>query len=190
MSEIMKELKNALLLFGVMALILGLIYPLAITGISQVIFPYQANGDITTVNGKIVGSQLIGQDFTSPRYFHGRPSAVDYNASTSGGSNFGPTNKKLIDRINGTINEIKTEEGLPANATVPSDLVLASGSGLDRYISVESAMIQVPRISKERNLSELVVKDLILKNEEVPFPGIGKPIVNVLKLNMALDGIR
>ena len=157
----MKELKNALLLFGVMALILGLIYPLAITGISQVIFPHQANGDIITVNGKIVGSELIGQDFTSPGYFHGRPSAVNYNASTSGGSNFGPTNKKLIDRVNESINKIKAEEGLPANATVPSDLVLASGSGLDRYISVESAMIQVPRIAKERNLSESVIKDLI-----------------------------
>lgn len=190
MSEIMKELKKALLLFGVMALILGLIYPLTITGISQVIFPHQANGDIITVNGKILGSELIGQNFSSPGYFHGRPSAVDYNASTSGGSNYGPTNKKLIDRVNGSINEIKTEDGLPVNATVPSDLVLASGSGLDRYISVESAMIQLPRIAKERNLSESVIKDLILKNEEVPFPGIGKPIVNVLKLNIALNGIR
>jgi K+-transporting ATPase ATPase C chain len=190
MSEIMKELKNALLLFGVMALIVGLIYPLAITGISQVIFPYQANGNIITVNGNIVGSELIGQDFTSPGYFHGRPSAVDYNASTSGGSNFGPTNKKLVDRVNESINEIKTEEGLPANDIVPADLVLASASELDRYISVESAMIQVPRIARERNLSESVINDLIHENEEVPFPGIGQPIVNVLKLNIALDGIR
>ena len=185
----MKELKSALLLFGTMALIVGIIYPLAITGISQVIFPNQANGEIITVNGKIVGSELIGQNFTSPRYFHGRPSAVDYNASTSGGSNYGPTNIKLIDRVNASITEIKVEDGLPTNATIPSDLVLASGSGLDRYISVESADIQVPRIAKERNLNESVIRDLINKNKEVPFPGIGQPVVNVLKLNIALDGI-
>jgi K+-transporting ATPase ATPase C chain len=189
MDDMTKELKSALLLFGTMALIVGLIYPLAITGISQVIFPNQANGEIITVNGKIVGSELIGQNFTSPGYFHGRPSAVDYNASNSGGSNYGPTNKNLIDRVNNTIKQVKTEDGLSANATVPSDLVLASASGLDRYISVESADIQVPRIAKERKLSESVIRGLITKNEEVPFPGIGQPIVNVLKLNLALDGI-
>lgn len=189
MNDAIKELKNALLLFGIMALILGLIYPLVITGISQVIFPNQANGEIVTVNGKIVGSELIGQGFTNPGYFHGRPSAISYNASTSGGSNYGPTNKKLIDRVNESITEIKTEDGLPANATVPADLVLASASGLDRYISVDSAELQVPRIAKARNLNESVIRDLINKNEEVPFPGIGQPIVNVLKLNIALDGI-
>ena len=185
----MKELKSALLLFGIMAIIVGIIYPLAITGISQVIFPNQANGELVTVNGKIVGSELIGQNFTSPRYFHGRPSAVGYNASTSGGSNYGPTNVKLIDRVNASVNEIKAENELPANATVPADLVLASGSGLDRYISVDSAELQVSRISKARNLNESVIKDLINKNEEILFLGIGKPVVNVLKLNIALDGI-
>ena len=189
MNGMMKELKNAILLFGIMALILGIIYPLAITGIAQVVFPTQANGEIVTVNGKIVGSQLIGQDFTSPGYFHGRPSAIDYNASTSGGSNYGPTNKKLIDRVNESINEIKAENGLSYNATIPADLVLASGSGLDRYISVESAELQVPRIAKARNLNESLIRDLITKNEEVTFPGIGQPVVNVLKLNIALNGI-
>lgn len=189
MSDAINELKRALLLFGTMALILGIIYPLAITGISQVIFPSQANGEVVIVNGKIVGSELIGQNFTSPRYFHGRPSAVGYNASTSGGSNYGPTNVKLTDRVNASINEIKTENGLSANATVPADLVLASGSGLDRYISVDSAELQVPRIAKARNLNESVIRELITKNEEVPFPGIGQPVVNVLKLNIALDGI-
>ena len=185
----MKELKRALLLFGTMALILGIIYPLVITGISQAIFPYQANGEIVTVNGKIVGSELIGQNFSSPQYFHGRPSAIGYNASTSGGSNYGPTNKNLVDRVNTSISEIKAEDGLSVNATIPSDLVLASASGLDRYISVDSAELQVPRIAKARNLNESVIKDLITKNEEVPFPGIGEPVVNVLKLNIALDGI-
>ena len=189
MSDTINELKRALLLFGTMALMLGIIYPLAITGISQVIFPSQANGELVTVNGKIVGSELIGQNFTSSRYFHGRPSAVGYNASISGGSNYGPTNVKLIDRVNATVNEIKAENGLPANATIPADLVFASGSGLDRYISVDSAELQVPRIAKARNLNESVVRELITKNEEVPFPGIGQPVVNVLKLNIALDGI-
>lgn len=189
MSDAIKELKRMLLLFGTMALILGIVYPLAITGISQVIFPSQANGEVFTVNGKIVGSELIGQNFTSPRYFHGRPSAVGYNASTSGGSNYGPTNVKLVDRVNASINEIKTENGLSANATIPADMVLASGSGLDRYISVESAELQVSRIAKARNLNESVIRELINKNEEVPFPGIGQPVVNVLKINIALDGI-
>ncbi|MGZ7116697.1 MAG: potassium-transporting ATPase subunit KdpC [Methanobacterium sp.] len=189
MTNMMKELKNALLLFGVMALILGLIYPLAITGLSQVLFSHQANGDLITANGKVVGSELIGQNFTSPRYFQGRPSAFDYNASNSGGSNYGPTNKKLIDRVNTSINNIKTENNLPANFTIPADLVLASGSGLDRYISVESAELQVSRIAKERNINESVIRDLIKKNEEISFPEIGNPVVNVLKLNIALDGI-
>ena len=189
MGDITKELKRALLLFGTMALLVGIVYPLVITGISQVIFPYQANGELITVNGKIVGSELIGQNFSSPQYFQGRPSAINYNASTSGGSNYGPTNKNLIDRVNASITEIKAEDGLPANATIPADLVLASASGLDRYISVESAELQVPRIAKVRNLNESVIRDLINKNEEVPFPGIGQPVVNVLKLNIALDGI-
>jgi K+-transporting ATPase ATPase C chain len=190
MSEMIEELKRVLLIFGTMALFLGLVYPLAITGISQLIFPQQANGNIITVNGTAIGSELIGQSFTSPQYFHGRPSAVDYNASISGGSNYGPTNKKLIDRVNESISEIKTANGLPDNAVIPADLVLASGSGLDRFISVESAELQVPRIAKERNMSEQAIKDLIAKTQETPFPGTWQPAVNVLKLNIALDGIR
>lgn len=184
----MKELKNALLLFGIMALILGLIYPLAITGISQILFPKEANGDLIIVDGKVVGSEMIGQNFTSPKYFHGRPSAVDYNASTSGGSNFGPTNKKLIDRVKETIKQIRNENELPDNAKIPADLVLASGSGLDPYISFESADIQVSRIAKARGMDESTVKELIKKYEERPFL-MDRPMVNVLKLNLALDRI-
>ena len=189
MGEIIKELKRALIIFGTLALVLGIIYPLVITGISQVAFPYQANGEMIKVNGNIVGSALIGQSFEGPQYFQGRPSAIDYNASTSGGSNYGPTNQKLIDRVNETINEIKTNDSLSSNATIPSDLVLASGSGLDRYISVDSALIQVPRIAKARNISESAINNLIQKNQETPFPWIGQPVVNVLKLNIALNGI-
>ena len=183
-----KELKTALIIFGTLALVLGIIYPLVITGISQVAFPYQANGEMIKVNGNIVGFALIGQSFESPQYFQGRPSTIDYNASTSGGSNYGPTNQKLIDRVNESINEIKTNDSLSANATIPSDMVLASGSGLDRYISIEDAIIQVPRIAKTRNISESVIKSLIQRNQETPFPWIGQPVVNVLKLNIALDG--
>ncbi len=189
MGEMIKELKRALIIFGTLALVLGIIYPLVITGISQVAFPYQANGEMINLNGTVVGSELIGQNFEGPQYFQGRPSAIEYNASTSGGSNYGPTNQKLIDRVNETINEIKTNDSLSANATIPTDMVLASGSGLDRYISVENALIQVPRIVKTRNLSESTIKDLIQKTQETPFPGIGQPVVNVLKLNLALDGI-
>ena len=189
MGEMINELKRAIVIFGVMAIVLGLIYPLLITGISQVAFPYQANGEMVKVNGSIVGSELIGQNFEGPQYFQGRPSAVSYNASTSGGSNYGPTNQKLIDRVNETINEIRTNDSLQSNATIPSDLVLASGSGLDRYISVDSAYIQVPRIAKARNISESTIKDMIQKNQETPFPWIGQPVVNVLKLNIALNGI-
>jgi K+-transporting ATPase ATPase C chain len=189
MSEIIKEFKNSLIIFGVMVLILGLVYPLAVTSVSQVLFPYQANGQMITVNGNVVGSELIGQNFNSSKYFHGRPSAIDYNASTSGGSNYGPTNKKLVDRINESLNEIRAENKLSENTLIPADLVLASGSGLDRYISAESALIQVTRIAKERNISESIIKDLIDKNMEIPFPMTGKPVVNVLKLNIALDGI-
>ena len=189
MGEMIKDLKSAIIIFGMMAIVLGLIYPLVLTGISQAVFPYQANGEMIKVNGNIIGSELIGQNFESSQYFHGRPSAIDYNASTSGGSNYGPTNQKLIDRVNETTNQIKINENLPANATIPSDMVLASGSGLDRYISVESAIIQVPRIAKARNISESSIKDLIHKTQELPLPEIGQPLVNVLKLNIALDGI-
>ena len=189
MGEMIDELKKAVILFGVLAVILGLIYPLVITGISQAAFPYQANGEMIKINGTVVGSELIGQNFDGAQYFQGRPSATDYNASTSGGSNYGPTNQKLIDRVNQTITEVRTNNSLAANTTIPSDLVLASGSGLDRYISVQSAILQVPRIAQNRNISESTISELINNTEETPFPWIGQPVVNVLKLNMALDRI-
>ena len=189
MGELLTELKRAVIIFGTLAVILGLIYPLVITGISQVAFPYQANGEMIKINGNIVGSELIGQNFNGSQYFQSRQSAIGYNSSTSGGSNYGPTNKLLINKVNETISEIKVNDSLPSNATIPSDLVLASGSGLDRYISVESALIQVPRIAKVRHISESTIDDLIQKNQEVPFPWVGQPIVNVLNLNLALNEI-
>jgi potassium-transporting ATPase KdpC subunit len=187
----MKELKSAILIFVVFTVFLGVIYPLVITGISQLAFPEQANGNlIKNENGTVVGSQLIGQDFSSPAYFHGRPSVVDYNSSASSGSNLGPTNKKLIDNVTQRIQQIITENSLSDNATIPSDLVLASGSGLEGYIYVDSAMIQVPRVASARGINESQVKEIITSNQENTFLGLGKEIVNVLKLNIALDNLK
>lgn len=186
----MKELKNAILIFALFTIFLGIIYPLVITGISQLAFPEQANGYLIKENGTIIGSQLIGQDFSSPAYFHGRPSVIDYNSSTSSGSNLGPTNKKLIDNVTQRMQQIKAEETLQSNATVPADLVLASGSGLEGYIYVDSAMIQVSRIAKARGISDSEVENLIKNNNENTLFGFGKEIVNVLKLNIALDNLK
>jgi potassium-transporting ATPase KdpC subunit len=171
-------------------ILLGIIYPLTITGVSQVAFPVQANGNLIKENGKIVGSQLIGQNFSSPAYFHGRPSVIDYNSNTSSGSNLGPTNQKLIDNITQRIQLVKAEDTLSANSKVPADLVLASASGLEGYIYVSSALIQVPRIAQARGISKSEVVELIKNNQENTFFGFGKEIVNVLKLNIALDNLK
>jgi potassium-transporting ATPase KdpC subunit len=184
------EIKNAIIIFLLFTILLGIIYPLAVTGISQLAFPVQANGNIIKENGKIIGSQLIGQNFSSPAYFHGRPSVIDYNSSTSSGSNLGPTNQKLIGNITQRITQIKTEDTLSANSKVPADLVLASGSGLEGYIYVNSALIQVPRIARSRGISESEVIALIKNNRENVSFGFGKEIVNVLKLNIALDNFK
>jgi K+-transporting ATPase ATPase C chain len=187
----MKELKSAILIFVVFTIFLGIIYPLVITGISQVAFPEQANGNlIKNENGTVMGSQLIGQNFSSPAYFHGRPSVIDYNSSTSSGSNLGPTNQKLINNVTQRIKQIKTENSLPDNTTIPADLILASGSGLEGYIYVDSAMIQVPRIASARGINESQVREIITSNQENTFLGFGKEIVNVLKLNIALDNLK
>jgi K+-transporting ATPase ATPase C chain len=186
----MKEIKNAILILLVFTILLGIIYPLLITGISQVAFPYQANGNLIKENGKILGSELIGQDFSSPSYFHSRPSVINYNSSTSSGSNLGPTNQKLADEVKKRIEHVQTENSLPSSTKIPADLVLASGSGLDGYISVDSAMIQVPRIAKARRISESEIVNLIETYQENTFFGFGEEVVNVLKLNIALDSIK
>lgn len=186
----MKEIKNALLMFIVFSVILGIIYPVVITGISQVVFPYQANGNLITENGKVIGSEHIGQNFTSPTYFHGRPSVIGYDSGTSGGSNLGPTNQKLVDQIEGRVQLIRHEESLSSNSTIPADLVLSSGSGLEAYIFVDSARLQVPRIAKARGLTEIEVENIIQSNAESSRLGTGTPMVNVLKLNIALDNVR
>ncbi len=161
----------------------GVLYPLAITIISGVAFPWQAGGSPVTDNGSVIGSALIGQNFTGPGYFHSRPSAVDYNASSSGASNLGPDSGVLLAQV---------ESRMPANAsTVPSDAVLGSGSGLDPDISIDNAMMQVPRVAAESGISETTVRGLIQKHEQDRFMWIwGEPHVNVLELNIALKDMK
>jgi K+-transporting ATPase ATPase C chain len=195
----LREIRPAILVLVALTLITGLAYPLAMTGIAQIIFPYQANGSMIERNGTVIGSALIGQDFESDKYFHGRPSATTapdpkdstktisapYNAANSGASNLGPSNKALIDRVKGDMDKLKKEN---PSATVPIDLVTTSASGLDPEISPEAAQFQVPRIAKTRNLPEDRVRKLVDDNTQGRLLGLlGEPRVNVLLLNLALD---
>ena len=186
----MRQLTRSIFIFVVLALGTGLIYPLVITGLSQLLFSRQANGSLITVGGKVAGSTLIGQSFTSPKYFRGRPSAIDkpYDATNSGGSNFGPTNKKYLDQVESRVKEVRDVNGLGLDAAVPADLVLASASGLDPHISVDAARLQAPRVAKARGLAEEDLKRLIDEMAQGQYWGPRR--VNVLELNLALDGMR
>jgi K+-transporting ATPase ATPase C chain len=195
----LKEIRPAILILILLTLITGLAYPLAMTAIAGVIFPKQAAGSLVERDGKVVGSALIGQEFKSEKYFHGRPSATTatdpadstktvpapYNAANSGGSNLGPTSKALNDRVKEDVDKLKAEN---PNGTVPIDLVTTSGSGLDPDISPEAALFQVPRIAKARNMPEDRVRQLVTENTAGRLAGLlGEPRVNVLALNLALD---
>ena len=189
----MLQMKRSLLVFAGLSLICGLIYPLVITAVSQAIFPRQSNANIIKNGDIIIGSQLIGQLFTRPKYFHGRPSAADppYDASNSGGSNLAPSSAKLIGQVQTRIEQVRRENRLPANTPIPADLVLASASGLDPHISVDAALLQVPRIAQERKITVVNIERMIHQNTQHPFWGIwGKERVHVLNLNIALDNFK
>ncbi|WP_284286273.1 potassium-transporting ATPase subunit KdpC [Alicyclobacillus fastidiosus] len=171
----------------VFAILLGLIYPLVVTGISNVLFPFQAKGSMVQSNGRIVGSELIAQSVTDPRLFWYRPSAVNYAANGSGGSNLGPTNPALIKEVQGNIKSAGVAPGTPIDS-IPPDMVESSASGLDPDISIQDAMLQIPRISKATGLSQSSLQALVKQNEQGPSLGIwGTSMVNVMNLNLALE---
>jgi len=198
----LNEIRPAIVFVVALTLISGLAYPLTMTGIAAVIFPYQSQGSLIEKDGKVIGSALVGQQFVDSRYFHGRPSATNapdpkdptktvdapYNAANSGGSNLGPTSKVLAERVAGAVDNLKKEN---PSARIPVDLVTTSGSGLDPNISPEAALFQVPRVAKARNLPEARVRALVESQTEGRSLGLlGEPRVNVLKLNLALDDLK
>ena len=198
----LKEIRPALVVLIMLTAITGLAYPLAFTGMAQAIFPAQANGSLIVRDGHVIGSELIGQQFTSDKYFHGRPSATaapdpkdasksvpsPYNAANSGGSNLGPTSKALADRLKEDVAKLKAEN---PSGKIPVDLVTTSASGLDPDISPDAALFQVPHVAKARNLPETTVHTLVMSQIEGRMWGfLGEPRVNVLKLNLALDKLQ
>ena len=197
----LSQIRPAIVLIVLMTVLTGLVYPLAMTGLAQVLFPHQAAGSLIEKDGKVIGSELIGQNFTDAKYFHGRPSATTdtdpndstktvpapYNAGNSGGSNAGPTSKSLIERVQGDVDTLKKENG----GSIPVDLVTTSASGLDPNITPAAAEFQVARVAKARNFPEERVRALVAGATEDRFLGIlGEKRVNVLKLNLALDAAK
>jgi len=192
MKIFLKELWTSIVATVLLCLIVSGVYPVVIWGLGQGLFSHQANGSLVERNGQIVGSELLAQGFSGAKYFHPRPSAAGtgYDPLNSGGSNLGPTSQKLIDGIKANAAQYRQENGLGADAVVPADAVTASGSGLDPHIGVQNARLQIARVAKERGLTEEVVNSQVDKAIDRPFLGIGgDPGVNVLKLNIALDGI-
>lgn len=191
--DIVRQVRAAILSMLALTVITGLLYPLAITGVAQIAFPSQANGSLLrATDGTVVGSSLIGQNFADPKYFHSRPSAAGadgYDAGASSGSNLAPGNQKLIDSVTERVKAYRDENGLAADAKVPADAVTASGSGLDPDISLANAYLQIDRVAKARGVSAADVRAAIDRLAVRPVLGIfGTPSVNVLRLNLTLDG--
>ncbi len=184
------QLRPAIVLFALLTILTGVFYPLTVTGIAQILFPHQSNGSIVVIDGKAYGSELIGQQFDAPQYFWGRPSAAGYNAAASSGSNYGPMNPTLQEMVQTRIDALQAAD--PNNPhPIPVDLVTASGSGLDPHISVAAALVQVRRVASARGWSEAEVISLVESHTEGRQFGVfGEPRVNVLSLNLALDGIQ
>jgi len=197
--SLLRELRPAILLTLTLTVLLGVIYPLATTGLAQALFPFQANGSIVYQNGHAIGSKLIGEYWTQPQYFHGRPSATvnaagapsPYNASSSGSANLGPTSKQLTQSVAQRIAQLKRDNpDVPAGTPIPADLVTASASGLDPDISVAAAYYQIPRVAKARGLSQATVRHIVDTHITGRFLGLfGEPVVNVLDVNVALDAL-
>ena len=186
----LNQIRTSILLLSLFTVLTGVLYPLFVTGVSQLLFPTQANGSLIEQEGLVVGSELIGQSFTDPGYFRGRPSATSpapYNAAASSGSNLGPSNPVLLDAVRGRVQELHTLNPTQAEP-IPVDLVTASGSGLDPHISVQAALYQVPRIARARGISETNLRSLVERNIESRDLGVlGEPRLNVLRLNIALS---
>jgi K+-transporting ATPase ATPase C chain len=192
-ENLVHHLRTAVLMVVVLTVLFGIIYPLVMTGISQVLLPNQANGSLVRdSDGNVIGSAILAQNFSQPQYFHPRPSAAGsdgYDATSSGGSNLGPTNQKLIDNVEDRAEAYRQENGLPADAQVPVDAVTTSASGLDPDISPANAQIQAARVARARGVPESQVRGLVDQYTEGRMLGVlGEPRVNVLKLNLALDG--
>jgi len=188
-----KNILKSFLFYIIFIIILGLLYPLVVTGISRIIFPAKSQGSLIYAGDKIIGSELIGQNFIGDKYFHPRPSNAGkdgYDSMSSGGSNLAPTNEDFISTVRQRSAAFKKENELPDNTIIPADIVTASGSGLDPNISIESAMLQVERISKARGIPVNEIEDLVSRNTENRILGfLGEPKVNVLKLNILLDNL-